>query len=302
MSTTSIRAAVRKHYAATVQTGSSCCGPSSSCCGPAVSPVELSRTVGYTNADIASAPEGANLGLGCGNPLAFAELRPGDVVVDLGSGAGFDAFIASPRVGPAGRVIGVDMTPEMLERARSLAARDGITNVEFRLGEIEALPVADNLADMVISNCVINLSPDKPRVFAEALRVLKPGGQLMVSDLVLLRPLPERVRASVEAYVGCISGASLRDEYLAMIAAAGFANVEVLAESTYPVGSSNPDATERAIADDVGIAPEDLKATAESVVSVKVRARKPGPPPSQGTGDGGPGTGHPTTRAEDGNG
>ena len=215
-------------------------------------------------------------------------------MVDLGSGAGFDAFIASPRVGPQGRVIGVDMTPEMIERARSLAARDGITNVEFRLGEIEALPVADNLADMVISNCVINLSPDKPRVFAEALRVLKPGGQLMVSDLVLLRPLPERVRASVEAYVGCISGASLRDEYLAMIGAAGFVDVEVLAESTYPIGASLPDDTERAVMEATGMSAEDLRATAESVVSVKVRARKPG------SGVRGPGSVPPPTKAGDG--
>ncbi len=272
----SIRASVRQHYAATVKGSTGCCGPTTpSCCGPAVSPVELSRQVGYSSTEIAAVPDGANLGLGCGNPLAFAELRPGDVVVDLGSGAGFDAFIASPRVGPAGRVIGVDMTPEMIERSRALAARDHITNVEFRLGEIEALPVADAVADMVISNCVINLSPEKPRVFAEAFRVLKPGGVLMLSDLVLLRPLLERVRASVEAYVGCISGASLRDEYLAMISRAGFSNVEVLSEGTYPIGSSNPDETERVLMEASDMSIQDLRATAESVVSVRVRATKP---------------------------
>lgn len=277
MSSHSIRAAVRTHYAATVQSGSSCCGPSSSCCGPSMSPVELSRTVGYTTTDIEAVPDGANLGLGCGNPLAFAELKPGDVVVDLGSGAGFDAFIASPRVGPQGRVIGVDMTPEMIERARSLASRDGITNVEFRLGEIEALPVADNLADMVISNCVINLSPDKPRVFSEALRVLKPGGQLMVSDLVLRHPLPEPVQRSISAYVGCIAGAWLHDHYLAAIAAAGFEDVRVLAEAPYPIGSSSPDGSELEALNASDLSPQDLRAAAAAVVSVKVSARKPGP-------------------------
>lgn len=270
----SIRSEVRRHYAQAVTASSSCCAPKTSCCG-STSPVQLAHAVGYAPSEIQAAPDGANLGLGCGNPLAFAELRAGDVVVDLGSGAGFDCFLAAGRVGPTGRVIGVDMTPEMVERARALARRDGIANVEFRLGEIEALPVADGVADMVISNCVINLSPEKPRVFAEALRVLRPGGVLMVSDLVLRRPLPERVRASVEAYVGCISGTSLRDDYLAMIAAAGFEQVQVLAESTYPIGLSSPDATEVAIMEATGLGADDLRATAEAVVSVKVRAVRP---------------------------
>jgi SAM-dependent methyltransferase len=271
-----IKGAVRQHYAAVVRTGSSCCGPvSSGCCGPAA-PVQIAQAVGYAPAELRSAPEGANLGLGCGNPLAFAELKPGDVVVDLGSGAGFDCFLAAERVGPRGKVIGVDMTPEMLERARALAARDGIANVEFRLGEIEALPVADGLADMVISNCVINLSTDKPRVFAEALRVLKPGGQLMVSDLVLRHLLPPAVQSSVSAYVGCISGAWLRDDYLAAIAAAGFDDVRVLAETGYPIGASNPDATELALLQAPDLSLEDLRGAAEAVVSLKVSARKPG--------------------------
>lgn len=270
----SIRSEVRRHYAQAVSAGSSCCGPASSCCGPAA-PVQLAQAVGYAPSEIQAVPHGANLGLGCGNPLAFAELRAGDVVVDLGSGAGFDCFLAAGRVGPSGRVIGVDMTPEMVERARALARQDGIGNVEFRLGEIEALPVANGVADMVISNCVINLSPEKPRVFGEALRVLRPGGVLMVSDLVLRRPLPERVRTSVEAYVGCISGASLRDDYLAMIAAAGFEQVEVLAESTYPLGASSPDATEREVAGATGLSAEDLRATTEAVASIKARAVRP---------------------------
>jgi SAM-dependent methyltransferase len=235
----------------------------------------MSKEIGYSEQDLAAVPDAANLGLGCGNPLAFAALEPGDVVVDLGSGAGIDCFLAARRVGESGRVIGVDMTHEMLDRARRNAAEDGYTNVEFRLGEIENLPLADCTADMVISNCVINLSTDKPRVFGEALRVLKPGGRLMVSDLVLARPLPESVRRSVEAYVGCIAGAMLKDDYLAAIWGAGFETVEVLAESTYPIGSSSPDASELAVLGAEGISPEDLRTTAESVVSVKVTARRP---------------------------
>jgi arsenite methyltransferase len=196
-------------------------------------------------------------------------------VVDLGSGAGFDCFLAAQRVGPQGRVIGVDMTHEMLARARANAERDGVANVEFRLGEIENLPVADATADMVISNCVINLSTDKPRVFREALRVLKPGGRLMVSDLALSRPLPASVRRSVAAYSGCIAGAVLKDDYLQAIRDAGFDGVEVLAETVYPIGSSHPDASEVALLDDPAIPHGDVLAAAEAVVSVKVKATRP---------------------------
>ena len=222
---------------------------------------------------MAAVPDGANLGLGCGNPLAHAELKKGDAVVDLGSGAGFDCFLAARKVGPSGRVIGVDMTPEMIERARANAAKADLANVEFRLGEIEHLPVADASADMIISNCVINLSTDKPQVFREALRVLKGGGRLMVSDLVLLRPLPESVRASVEAYAGCISGAMLKEDYLRAMAEAGFREVELLGEAPYSMGSSNPDTSELAALAE-GLPAEDVAAAAESVVSVKVRAVK----------------------------
>jgi len=272
-----VKAAVREHYASVVRESGSGCGCGSaavSCCGPTLAPAEQSKEIGYTEQDLAAVPDAANLGLGCGNPLAFAALEPGDVVVDLGSGAGIDCFLAARRVGPSGRVIGVDMTPEMLDRARRSAVDGGYANVEFRLGEIENLPVPDRTADMVISNCVINLSTDKPRVFREALRVLKPGGRLMVSDLVLAKPLPETVRRSVEAYVGCIAGAMLKDDYLAAIRDAGFAEVEVLAEAVYPIGSSSPDASELAVLTADGIPPEDLDAAAESVVSVKVSARK----------------------------
>ncbi len=269
-----VKNAVREHYADVARQQGSCCGPATSCCGSAT-PATISTAIGYSVVELAAVPEGANLGLGCGNPLAFAALEPGDVVVDLGSGAGFDCFLAAQRVGPEGRVIGVDMTHEMLERARANAAKGDIANVEFRLGEIENLPVADATADMVISNCVINLSTDKPRVFREALRVLKPGGRLMVSDLVLARPLPSSVVHSVAAYAGCIAGAMLKNDYLAAIREAGFAEVAVLAESSYPIGSSHPDASEDAVLADPTIGPDDLRAAAEAVVSVKVSAVRP---------------------------
>ena len=278
MANNDVKTSVREHYASIVREQAPCCGTAasmSSCCGSTPAPGEISKAIGYTEQELDAVPEGANLGLGCGNPLAFAALKLGDVVIDLGSGAGFDCFLAAQRVGPKGRVIGVDMTPEMLDRARANAAKDGSANVEFRLGEIENLPVADGTADMVISNCVINLSTEKPRVFREALRVLKRGGQLMVSDLVLARPLPESVARSIAAYAGCIAGAMLRDDYLAAIRAAGFADVQVLAENTYPIGSSSPDATELAVLNEPNISREDLLAAAAAVISVKVSARKP---------------------------
>ncbi|TAM57009.1 MAG: arsenite methyltransferase [Acidobacteria bacterium] len=276
MSNQEIKSSVRAHYASIARQSTGCCGPAGSgggCCGTSA-PVAISKEVGYTDADLAAVPEGSNLGLGCGNPLAFAALAAGDVVVDLGSGAGFDCFLAARRVGANGRVIGVDMTPEMLDRARRNAALDGVANVEFRLGEIENLPVADATADVVISNCVINLSTDKPRVFREALRVLKPGGRLMVSDLVLARPLPDSVARSVAAYAGCIAGAMLKDDYLAAIRAAGFVDVEVLAESGYDIGGANADDTETALLEATGTTPEEARAAADAVRSVKVSARK----------------------------
>jgi arsenite methyltransferase len=271
-----IKASVRGHYASIARNERCGCGSGApgGCCGGAPAAV-VSRAVGYTEAELDAVPAGANLGLGCGNPVALAALRPGEVVVDLGSGAGFDCFLAARRVGDDGRVIGVDMTPDMLDRARANAARDGAANVEFRLGEIENLPVADGVADVVISNCVINLSTDKPRVFREALRVLKPGGRLMVSDLVLGAPLPESVKRSVEAYAGCIAGAMPKDDYLDAMRAAGFADVVVEEESVYPIGSSRPDESEAALLGDPSISREDLLAAAAAVVSVKVRAVKP---------------------------
>jgi arsenite methyltransferase len=226
------KTAVRERYGAIARKSSSCCGGGSSCCG-GNDAGSISSYIGYSTIEMQAVPEGANLGLGCGNPTALARIREGECVVDLGSGAGFDCFLAAKRVGPAGRVIGVDMTPEMLTRARSNAEKGGYTNVEFRLGEIEHLPVADGTADLVISNCVINLSPDKPSVFAEACRILKPGGRLLVSDIVLDGELPDALSDDPDAYSACIAGAVAREDYLGMIREAGFSTVEVLSEAPF---------------------------------------------------------------------
>ncbi|MCK6487742.1 MAG: arsenite methyltransferase [Planctomycetes bacterium] len=239
MATDDIRTTVREKYGAMARAGSSCCGPATTgCCAPAADPAALATAIGYDAGDLARIlPEGANLGLSCGNPGAIAALRPGETVLDLGSGAGFDVFLCGPKVGAAGRVIGVDMTPDMLAKARANTAgytrRTGLANVEFRMGEIEHLPVADASVDVVISNCVINLSPDKPQVWREIARVLKPGGRVAVSDMVLLKPLPEGVRAAIEAYIGCIAGASLVDDLRAMMAAAGLADIRLTPKPEY---------------------------------------------------------------------
>ena len=240
--------------------GSGCgCGPG--CCSPAGSVEDIAVQIGYDKEDLAHIPEGANLGLGCGAPLEYAQVKPGETVLDLGSGAGFDCFLAARAVGDTGRVIGVDMTPEMLEKARANAISAGFTNVEFRLGEIEHLPIADNSMDLIISNCVINLSPEKEQVFREAYRVLKPGGRLLVSDLVLRRELSPALKDSVEAYVGCIAGASMKEDYLTTMRAAGFREVKVVDERVYDVG--------------IEMLGEELSREALSAVtSVKVRAFK----------------------------
>jgi ubiquinone/menaquinone biosynthesis C-methylase UbiE len=207
----------------------SCCAPASpsSCCGPEATSYDKARRMGYSEAELAAVPEGANLGLGCGNPQAIAAMQPGEVVVDLGSGAGFDCFLAAQQVGATGRVIGVDMTHEMLNKARDNAANIGAGNVEFRLGELEHLPIADNTADVVISNCVINLVPDKAQVFREALRVLKPGGRLAVSDVINIAPLPTELRADPALLCGCVAGAAPAERIEAWLSEAGFVDVRV---------------------------------------------------------------------------
>ena len=277
MDSDNIKRSVREHYAAVARNESGCCASpavaATNCCGVA-DVATVGKIIGYSREEMAAVPEGANLGLGCGNPLALSDLKEGETVVDLGSGAGFDCFLAARKVGPTGRVIGVDMTPDMIEKARGNAKKAESSHVEFRLGEIEHLPVADGSADMIISNCVINLSTDKPQVFREALRVLKPGGRLMVSDLVLNRPLPKSVMESVAAYAGCISGAMLKEDYLRAMREAGFEDVAVLAESGYPIGSITPDTSELAALAE-GLPEADVRAAADSVVSVKVRAVKP---------------------------
>jgi SAM-dependent methyltransferase len=264
-----VHEAVRDRYAKIARAGAPL--PEAGCCGP--TPEALARRVGYASEAIAAAPEGANLGLGCGAPLEFAALRPGETVLDLGSGAGFDAFLAAREVGDAGRVIGVDMTPEMIERARRNADTVRAANTEFRPGRIEALPVDDASVDVVISNCVINLVPDKAAVYREVARVLRPGGRIVVSDVVLDDPLPPVVAESVAALTGCVAGAALRDDYLATVAAAGLVDVEVVKESGF--GELVEDvvpADLRARAEAAGV---DVRAVARTVRSVTVRARKP---------------------------
>ncbi len=270
-----IRKVVRDGYAQVAKSGSSCCAPQSPCCGAANIATEISKKIGYTEEDIQSVPEGANLGLGCGNPVALASLKEGEVVLDLGSGAGFDCFLAANKVGKAGKVIGIDMTPEMLERAREGARKGGYGNVEFRLGEIENLPVADNHVDIIISNCVINLSPDKERVFQEVFRVLKPGGRLMVSDIVLLKELPAIVKDSVAAYIGCISGAAKKDAYIEAVKNAGFKDVKIVDETSFPIDYMANDPTAQALIKDLNIPLDELIKIGSSVRSVKVHALKP---------------------------
>jgi len=271
-----VRETVRSGYAAIAEAG--CLpGDGGSCCGPvALSPEDLARAVGYADAELAGGVREANLGLSCGNPTALAALQPGEVLLDLGAGSGFDAFLAAPRVGAAGRVIGVDMTAPMIANARRNAAafaeRTGLRNIEFRLGEIEHLPVEDGCADVIISNCVLNLSPDKPQVWREIARALKPGGRVAISDIALLRPLPEALRADIEALVGCIAGAVLAEETAAMARAAGLTEVVLTPQPAYVAAMAtarDPLYARIAAALPANTTPADF------VTSLEIRARKP---------------------------
>ena len=227
-----VRTSVREHYGK-VATRESGCGCAPTCCSADLPPTKdpqpstVAQALGYSAGDISAVPHGSNLGLGCGNPLAIASLKPGQTVLDLGSGAGFDAFLASKAVGPIGRIIGVDMTPEMLAKARKHQAKGGYKNVEFRLGEIENLPVPDNSVDVIISNCVINLSPEKARVFAEAYRALKPGGRLAISDVVALAELPQAIQHDLALHAGCVAGAATVENIGSMLKAAGFQHIQI---------------------------------------------------------------------------
>ncbi len=256
---------VRERYGKIAKTKKEPCG-----CGC----TSTSEQIGYSKGELASVPVGADLNLGCGNPVALASLKEGETVIDLGSGGGLDCFLAAKKVGAKGRVIGIDMTAEMLERARANSKKGGYKNVEFRLGEIENMPVADNTANAIISNCVINLSPDKQRVFNEAYRVLKPKGRLMISDMVLLKELPEKVKASVLAYVGCVAGADLKEDYLSKIKQAGFGQVEIVAENHLPeMMLEEPDV--KAFVEEQKLTKKEIEDISNSVVSIKVSAIKP---------------------------
>ena len=255
---------VRESYGKIAERSSSCCVPTSSCCGSDTYYENISKTIGYTDEDLKSVPEGANLGLGCGNPVALASLKEGETVIDLGSGAGFDCFLAAKKVGKTGKVIGIDMTASMIDKARENARKENFDNVEFRLGEIENLPAADNSVDVIISNCVINLSPEKERVFREAFRVLKPGGRLMVSDIVLLRELPDFIKNNYDAYVNCVAGAVLKNQYIESIKEAGFHEVNIVGESFFAISSYLNQELEKKLKEDLD----------NTVSSIKIHAVK----------------------------
>jgi len=277
---TDIKTAVRERYAGHATDGDSCCTTTpragAASCGCAEAPAgTVSEALGYSAEDLAAIPDGADLGLGCGNPLALLDLAAGETVMDLGSGGGIDCFLAARRVGHAGHVIGVDMTPEMIERARRNATTVGAANVEFRLGEIEHLPAADSSVDVIISNCVINLVPDKSAAFAEAYRVLRPGGRVSVSDIVLVGEVPLQIRDSVEAYVACLSGAVLLDDYLTGLETAGFRDVRV---TEMRVFSPDDVVAEDLVAEFIEYVDTDREAlldAANSFASVRVNAVKP---------------------------
>lgn len=265
---------VRERYARAATEEVSCC--EGSCCGGdggADTVGDVSRSIGYSDTELAGLPEGANLGLGCGNPTGIAALREGDIVLDLGSGAGIDCFLASPRVGPSGRVIGVDMTPEMLEKARTNAKRGGFENVEFRLGEIEALPLADASVDVVLSNCVLNLVPDKARALAETSRVLRPGGRFAISDMVSDVDPPDVLLGNLDAVAACLP--VRRDAYLDQLRKAGFADVRIADERRYPAEHLLGDPGVRRVIEEHPELEDELRAFAEGIYGAHFEGVKP---------------------------
>jgi arsenite methyltransferase len=264
-----VRKMVRKGYGKIAKQEQPSCGCG---CGSATN---VSEQVGYTKEELSAVPKGADLNLGCGNPVALASLKEGETVIDLGSGGGLDCFLAAKKVGEKGKVIGVDMTPEMLDRARANLRKSKYKNIEFRLGEIENLPIADNTANVIISNCVINLSPNKQRVFNEAFRVLKTNGRLMISDMVLLKEIPEAILKNVSAYIGCISGAEKKTDYLNHIKQAGFKDVRIVEETTMPIEALISDETASQILKELKMTKEKAAELFGAAVSLKVSATKP---------------------------
>jgi len=266
MKSKEVRKSVRDSYAKVAKKGSSCCEDSSKS-------TDVSKIIGYSQEELTSIPDASNMGLGCGNPTTIASLKEGEVVLDLGSGGGLDCFLASQKVGQTGKVIGVDMTPDMLDLARDNAEKNNFTNVEFRLGEIENLPVADNSVDIIISNCVINLSPEKQRVFDEAYRVLKPGGRIAISDIVLLKPLPDAIRDNKKLLAACISGAELKNRYLEMIETAGFKDIQVQQKGTnlkqeVKMEKKEGEPEAKLIVDGVEVDLEDIDEDIEDIMSI----------------------------------
>lgn len=259
-----IRKIVREGYSNIAKAEKPNCGCS---CGE-----NVSENIGYSRSDLDSVPKGANLGLGCGNPVALSNLKIGEIVVDLGSGGGLDCFLAAKKVGLEGKIIGIDMTAEMIDKARNNCKIGKYNNVEFRLGEIENLPVADNTVDVIISNCVINLSPDKKRVFKESYRILKPGGRLLISDIVLQNNLPELIKQSVQAYIGCVSGAELKTKYIGLIKKAGFNQVKIISQTYFPIKQMLSSATSELLNKKLK---NDFLKLNDSVISVKIFAKKP---------------------------
>jgi arsenite methyltransferase len=271
-----MRTEVRRHYARTagmnVRGSEPCCSPGCGC-GSATDAAKTADARGYSGGELSAVPAESDMGLGCGNPTALGSIRPGETVVDLGSGGGIDCFLASKKVGPAGRVIGVDMTPEMIDRARSAARANSYQNVEFRLGEIESLPIADSSVDVIISNCVINLSTEKDRVFREAFRVLKPGGRLMISDIMLRENLPPRLLSSAGLFAGCVSGAVTKEEYIRGMTGAGLHDVEIAREKE-SADLLGPEAAASLREQVPDLSDEEIGALGRSVVSVQLTARK----------------------------